>query len=169
MPRSNNIRNNVRISRRSRRNIRSSLVPRSTLRTMPFLQYLGRVTANTAIGVNNFPLTVATVASDLNSARLIKLSDFVVKFYPTLFTNIQASAQLAVVDQSTLQLVPVTQIKPLSTVNMTVFSGSFPSFQGWVPAGSSNSAVVIIIFCSAIATVYYDLQTRMSVSQDLLS
>jgi hypothetical protein len=156
--------------RNQRRSGRRNLIPRSTLRVMPFLQYLGRQTAVIAAGgITNFSLPALTLASDLNSQRLVKFSTFVVKFYPTLQTAVQASVQLSVVDQATSQLVPITQIKPLSTVNQTSFSGSFPSFQGWVQAGSASIALVIIVYCSGIATFYYDVQTRMSLSQDLFS
>jgi hypothetical protein len=156
--------------RNQRRSGRRNLIPRSTLRVMPFLQYLGRQTAVIAAGgITNFPLTAATLASDLVSHRLVKFSNFVVKFYPTLQTSVQASVQLSVVDQATTQLVPITQIKPLSTVNQTSFSGSLPAFQGWVQAGSGSNALVIIFYSTGPATFYYDVQTRMSLSQDLLS
>ncbi len=149
---------------------RNAILPQSTIRAMPFLQYLGRQMITTAAGLNTISLTVGTLASDLVSNRLVKLSSFTVKFFPSgIAASNYASAQLVVFDQATALAVPITQVKPLSLTNPTILTGSFPSFQGWVNAGSSNIGLQIIIYTNAISTLYYDVQSRIMISQDTLT
>jgi len=153
-------RNRNRKSRRPRRNIMRGPAAK------PFIQYLGRQLFTTAVGINTISLSYATLLSELNTVRLVRLLRISVKFYPN-DTAQMFSFQLGFVDPATLQLVPLTGIKPLSVVNPSVLSAFIPTFN-WQPAGSSDLAVGIILFSTVITNVMYDIQTTALVARDFL-
>lgn len=148
-----------------------------TTRSTRFLQYLGRQIITAAASVStSTSYTIATLASDLSSSRLVLLRSVTVKFYPTAISTLaggtiisRVSAQLLMVDPATQVAVPITPIKPLSSTNYVSLTGRAP-FVNWLSAGSSNIGLIVLLYnIDGAISVPLDIQSTFMLAQDLLT
>jgi len=136
-------------------------------RSMPFLSFLGRETANLSSGSNTIPLTTATLLTELSSIRLVKLRNLTVKVWPTLSTTANVAFQLFIIDQATGLAVPVSSIKPISSVNQTVLRARSP-FQNFVNSGDTQTSIQVVFYSTSTLAIVFDVQTRFLIAQDIL-
>lgn len=143
-----------------------------SIRSIPFLQYIAHQQTTTSTGVQTVSFRVTDLATDLfgaTSARLVRLSSTVVRFYPTaLLGGEVASVQLLIYDTTTGIGVPVTTPRPLSSTNPVTLRGIFERSTGWLPATSTNIAFAIQIYTNTSIALTYDIESRFQVAQDTL-
>jgi hypothetical protein len=144
----------------------------ASIRSLPFLQYLSHQVISLPAATNTITYNVSTLASDLSSTRLVKLTSVVCRFYPIQLapaTGIIISAQLFIFDTSTGTALPVSVPRPLSYTNPVVLRGRFNRIDGWLPAGSANLAFQFQFWTNAVTpNVVVDIESRFQLAQDTL-
>ena len=148
-----------------------------TTRATPFSQYLGRQTivaaANTST-ITNY--AYSTLLSDVSDARLVRIQRFTVRFYPVAVASTvlgtitsRVAAQLQIVDPATGYIVPITPIRPLSSVSATVLTGMLP-LTNWVATNVAtiNGLVVSLWNNDAAVIIPLDIETYCLLAQDKL-
>jgi hypothetical protein len=147
---------------RRRRNGR----PRAgTIISKPFIQYLSGQTITTVIGTNSSTFSLATLASDLSSTRLVRVVSAVLRFAPTNATA--TFIQLFIVDVTTNTALPVSKVTPLSITNSTTVRGRYP-VTGFLAAGSAFAALIVQARSTVVTVLNVDIETRFQLAQDTL-
>jgi len=146
-------------------------------KTQRFNTITSHQTLSAAIaGLNNTTFTYVTlVGNDLPSNRLVRLRNFTIRVHPTNQSTTAAahySMQVAWVDPTSGGfLVPVTQDKPLSSTNTTVFRGRVPQTTAWLSATSGNVALTITLWAQSVLVsgLIADIFCNFDVAQDFIS
>jgi hypothetical protein len=156
------MRRNNNKGRRSRRSIAS----RGSIRPLPFMQNVASSYA-TIVGTNNTNLTYAFIASDLQSARLVKLRTVRLDFAPLSSSAGFVLVQIFLEDPTTNNLVPVTTQRALNITNRTTISFGLPRVPlGYSQAGSGGTAFSIRTTAVAVVSIQYTLQSIFDVARD---
>lgn len=156
-------------NRKSRRPARRSRIQFKLLgstRSQSFSQFITRRSLLTVAGTTNYDsIAYSTLLSDLHASRLIKVSRVIVKFYPV--TAGATAVQLQGVDPGTAAVVPLSISHPLSQVNRTMITATYP-FTNWTNAGSSATGLVVAVVTNVVTTLYFDIEVHALLSIDTL-
>ncbi len=169
--------------RNNRRQQRNRRPQRSIMRTVygttqsqPFQSLLSRFNLTTAAaGINNNTFTIAQLMNGDLTTRQVRILRIVARFHPynqSTTSGAHYSAQLQYVDplSSSSTFVPISTEKPLSSTNMTTFSGTCPLQSSWQPANSTGIVLNIPVWAQAVLAsgLFVDIYTYWVVAGDNL-
>lgn len=166
-------RNNKRLRNRRGRSTRNFAVNGST-RAMPFETRLSyHVLSTASAGVNQNPMTIASLLGGDLVGRQVKLLSINVRYYPynqVTTSSAHYSSQVLYHDNITGTNVPISVIKPLSSTNMVTINAKLPLQTVWAPATSTNTIVDIPMYTNNpyAGGMWADITARWSVARDTI-
>ncbi len=172
------------VRRSNRRSIRRNRRPNRGLmrniygstQSQPFQVLLSRFALTASAGLNDNVFTITQLMNGDLTTRQVRLMRVVVRFHPynqSTTSGAHYSSQLQYVDplSSSSTFVPISTEKPLSSTNITTFSGTCPLQSSWLPANSSSLVLNIPIWAeSGLASgLFADIYTYWMVAGDNLT
>jgi len=136
-----------------------------SIQPLPFIQN-SQAILTTINGLNTTNLAYNFIASDLQSARLVKIVQARFDFAPAVTGNF-ILVQIMIEDPSTNILVPVTRQRSLNQTTRTSLIATFPVQPlGYSHAGSGGTAMAIRVLATGISSIQYTLEAKFIVARD---